>query len=192
MPAKLETRVVGFDDVPFQRGDPAVPVVGVVMRGGLYVEAVLRTTVAGDGDDATARIAEAVQSYRGRLGLGAILLQNLMVAGFNVVDLDALHEATRIPVIAVARGRPDLEAVRSALLGGRVPNGAAKWARIERVAERMHGLDHGRLTMTPVGLSSRAAEGIVRLATVRGMMPEPLRLAHLIGAGWVLGQSKGQ
>jgi uncharacterized protein len=185
-------RVVGFDDAPHKRGDAEVPVVGVVMRGGLYVEAVLRTTVAGDGDDATDAIAAAVNGYRGKLGLAAILLQNLMVAGFNTVDLEALHAATGLPVVAVARGRPDLTAVRKALVEGRIPDGAAKWERIERVVPHMRGLQKGKLTMTPVGLPAPEAEGLLALTTVRGLVPEPLRLAHLIGAGWVLGQSRGQ
>ncbi|MCA1818713.1 MAG: DUF99 family protein, partial [Halobacteriales archaeon] len=132
MPWKEEVRIVGFDDAPHQRGSAEVPVVGVVMRGGLYVEAVLRTAVQGDGDDATERLAAAVTGYRGRLGLAAILLQNVMVAGFNTVDLPALHETTGLPVVAVARGRPDLPAVRKALVEGRIPNGTAKWQRIER------------------------------------------------------------
>jgi len=31
------------------------------------------------------------------------------------------------------------------------------------------------------------AEELVVVCTRRGFMPEPLRLAHLIAAGWVLG-----
>ncbi|MCA1811768.1 MAG: DUF99 family protein [Halobacteriales archaeon] len=189
MALKPESRVVGFDDVPFQRGDPEVPVVGVVMRGGAYVEAVLRTAVGQDGDDATERLAAAVQGYRGRLGLRAILLQNLMVAGFNVADLDALHAATSLPVVAVARGEQDLDAVKAALLSGRIPNGAGKWERIDRVRGRQ-SVRHG-VTVTAVGMPLEEAWDLVRLCTLRGQMPEPLRLAHLIGAGWVLGQSKG-
>jgi hypothetical protein len=189
MAFKAEVRVVGFDDAPFQRGDAQVPVVGVVMRGGAYVEAVLRTSVLRDGDDATERIAAAVGSYRGRAGLVAILLQNLMVAGFNVVDLPRLGQETGLPVIAVARGEADLDAVRAALHNRRIPNGPAKWSRIEAVRERM--AFRSGVTVTAVGLPEREAGELVGLCTVRGLLPEPLRLAHLIGAGWVMGHSKG-
>ncbi|HLF17155.1 MAG TPA: DUF99 family protein [Candidatus Thermoplasmatota archaeon] len=191
MPVKREVRVVGFDDVPFERSDAKVPVVGVAMRGGQYVEAILRTEVERDGDDATDRLAACVEGYRGRANLVAVLLQNLMVAGFNTVDALRLHDLTGLPVIAVARGKPDLEAVKSALHSIRIPNGRAKWARIERVAGRMRSLQGGRATMTPVGLREEEARELLKLCTVRGLMPEPLRIAHLIGAGWVLGQSKG-
>jgi len=189
---RKEIRVVGFDDAPHHRGDASVPVVGVVMRGGAYMEAVLRTDVTGDGDDATERIAETVKTARAAPNLTCILLQNLMVAGFNTIDLDVLHAATGLPVVAVARGVPDLPAVERALLGGAVPGGEAKWGRIARVRGRMVVLRDGAVTMTPVGLGAADAADVLGRTTVRGHMPEPLRLAHLIGAGWVLGQSKGQ
>jgi uncharacterized protein len=187
---KREVRLLGFDDAPFTRADAEVPVVGVATRAGAYVEAVLSTRVARDGDDATAKLAACVAGYRGRAGLAAVLLQNLMVAGFNVVDLEALHAATGIPVVAVARGTPDLPALEAALRSGRIPEGEAKWRRIAQAVPRM--VAAGPLTLTPVGLDPPDALALVAAATARGHMPEPLRLAHLIGAGWVLGQSRGQ
>jgi endonuclease V-like protein UPF0215 family len=48
------------------------------------------------------------------------------------------------------------------------------------------------VTLVPAGLDAAAARGLAELTTVRGHMPEPLRLAHLIAAGWVTGRSKGQ
>lgn len=35
--------------------------------------------------------------------LHAVLLQGMALAGFNVIDLDGLHEALEIPVLVVAR-----------------------------------------------------------------------------------------
>lgn len=188
---KDEVRVLGFDDSPHTRNDLRVSVVGVAMRGGRSVEAILRTDVGRDGDDATERLAACVNGYAGKQGTVAVLLQNVMVAGFNTIDLDALHEAVSLPVIAVARGKPDLAAVRHALVEGRIPNGAVKWCRIEAVAKRMRPSADGKLTITAVGMDPLRAQELVQVCTARGFMPEPLRLAHLIGAGWVLGQSKG-
>ena len=113
------------------------------------------------------------------------------VAGFNTIDLDAFHEAIGLPVIAVARGKPDLPAVRSALVDGGIPNGAVKWCRIEAVVKRMRPALDGKLTLTAVGMDPLRAQELVAVCTERGYMPEPLRLAHLIAAGWVLGQSRG-
>ncbi len=190
---KPEVRVIGWDDAPFQRSDERVPLVGAVTRAATgYVEAVLRTEAAVDGDDATTAIAEATAGARIRPNLVAILVQNLMVGGFNTLDLPALHEATGLPVIAVARGTPDLPAVRAALVDTHIPNGRDKWARIERVVPAMIPDARGDLTLTPCGIEPDAARKLVATTTIRGFMPEPLRLAHLIAAGWVLGESKGQ
>lgn len=188
---KPEVRVLGFDDAPHTRSDTRVHVVGVAMRGSRYVEAVLRTDVGRDGDDATQRLAACVNGYAGKQGTVAVLLQNLMVAGFNTIDLDALHEITGVPVVAVARGKPDLVAVRHALVDGRIPGGEVKWCRIEGVVKRMRPSHDGKLTLTAVGMDPARAEELVAVCTARGLQPEPLRLAHLIAAGWVLGQSKG-
>lgn len=188
---KPEVRVLGFDDAPHTRGDARVHAVGVAMRGARSVEAILRTDVGRDGDDATERLASCINGYAGKEGTVAVLLQNLMMGGFNTLDLDGLREATGIPCVAVARGTPDLPAVRRALVEGRIPNGAVKWARIELVSGRMRRSGDGKLTITAAGLDPQSAEELVRVCTLRGHMPEALRLAHLIGAGWVLGQSRG-
>lgn len=192
MHLKPGTRVLGFDDAPFAKGDESVPVVGVATRGSTYVEGVLRTDIWVDGDDAAHRLAEAVRASRFRHNTQAVLTQNVMMGGFNVLDLDRLHEATGIPVLAVSRGEPDLDAQRAALLSGKVPQGEAKWQRIEALRDRMVPLRGGKLTVVPVGLPEHDARRIVEMTTVRGWMPEPLRLAHLIAAGWVLGESRGQ
>ncbi len=193
MALKPEVRIIGWDDAPFERADQLVPLVGVVTRAATgYVECVLRTQATVDGDDATQAIASATQQARIRPNLVGILVQNLMVGGFNTLDLEQLHGATGLPVIAVARGQPDLAAVRSALVGTHIPNGEDKWARIRRVAPSMIGDAEGKLTLTPVGLDGAEARELVAQATLRGFMPEPLRLAHMIAAGWVLGESRGQ
>jgi len=49
---KKEIRILGIDDMPFSFGDKKVDVVGVVMRGGIYLEGVLKTTIDVDGRDA--------------------------------------------------------------------------------------------------------------------------------------------
>lgn len=192
---KSEVRVMGIDDAPFQRGDREVHVTGVVTRASSgYVEAVSHDTVRGDGDDATDVLARMVSGSRLYANLGAVLTQNVMVGGFNTIDLEALHAAVDRPVVGVIRGCLDWDAVRIALRpaseGGNVPDGPAKWGRIAPLRER--AFRHGNRVLVPVGLPADEAQELVDLATVRGILPEPLRIAHLIGAGWVLGQSRGQ
>lgn len=170
---KPEARVIGWDDSPHTRADGRVPVVGVRMRGGGYVDGLLATDVARDGDDATNRVARCV-AESGARGVKALLLDGASFGGFNMVDLDALFAETRIPCLAVTKGVPDVEAMRRAL--DNVPNPDGKRAILaKRRPERI-----GPLTVSFAGMDREQAAALLAHTTVRGDVPEPLRLAHLI------------
>jgi endonuclease V-like protein UPF0215 family len=180
------SHVVGFDDAPFERahrGD--VLVVGAVYAG-LRLEGVLAARVRRDGANSTRVLLETISRSRFRAHLQAVLLQGIAFAGFNVVDLHALHETLGIPVVAVARRPPDMTAIRRALLH-RVPGGRRKLALIERLGpmEPAAGVyvQHAGITL------ERTAELIRRLA-VHSRLPEPLRTAHLIAGGVTQGESR--
>ncbi|MBI2656199.1 DUF99 family protein, partial [Candidatus Woesearchaeota archaeon] len=54
---KKEIRVIGIDDSPFNKfNDKKVLVVGVVMRGGSWVDGILSTKVDVDGSDSTKKL----------------------------------------------------------------------------------------------------------------------------------------
>ncbi|MGH8645839.1 MAG: DUF99 family protein [Gammaproteobacteria bacterium] len=184
--ARSFTHVIGFDDAPFRdahRGD--VLVVGAVFAGE-RLSGVLSDKVRCDGANATRVLAGLVRGSRFYPQLHAVLLQGIAVAGFNVVDLNGLHEALGIPVLVIARRRPDLNAIRRALLD-RVPGGARKWRLIERAGpmESLAGLFVQRR-----GLSLSDAEMLIDRFGINGRLPEPLRSAHLIATGIALGQSR--
>jgi uncharacterized protein len=188
---KTQIRILGIDDAPFDFKDTSTMIVGVVMRGGEYVEAVLRSQVAIDGTDATDVIIQMVMSSRYREQLRAVMLDGISLGGFNVVDIQRLFESIHIPVVTVTRDRPDLVAIENALRK-HFPD----WER--RLALHMEGTlyefttAHNPLYAKFVGCSPEEAQGIIRLATIRGVLPEPLRLAHLIASGIVRGESYGK
>ncbi|MGH8607266.1 MAG: DUF99 family protein [Gammaproteobacteria bacterium] len=178
--------VIGFDDAPFSdanRGD--VLVVGAVYHGE-RLSGVLSGKVRRDGANATRVLAGLVRGSRFYPQLHAVLLQGIAVAGFNVVDLDGLHDALGIPLLVIARRRPDLNAMRRALFE-RVPGGVRKWRLIERAGpmESLAGLFVQRK-----GLALSEAERLMHRFAINGHIPEPLRTAHLIAAGIALGQSR--
>lgn len=173
------THAIGIDDAPFRpgwRGD--VELIGAVCSGP-RLDGVLRTRVRRDGANATERIAAMIECSRYREHLHLVLLQGIAVAGFNVVDIRGLSGRLGLPVVAVARKVPDLDAVRRALLT-RVPGGARKWRLIERAGPPQAAAGVW-LQCAGIGLGL-AAEAVARLA-VHGRIPEPLRLAHLIAGG---------
>jgi endonuclease V-like protein UPF0215 family len=185
MPRRI-SHVIGFDDAPFERahrGD--VLVVGAVYAD-QRLEGVLSGKVRRDGRNATATLVDMIARSRFRPHLQAVLLQGVAFAGFNVVDVSALHRALGIPVIVVARKMPDLAAIRRALLH-HVPGGARKWALIEKLGpmERCAGVYVQR-----AGIALDDTAGLVRRFARNGRLPEPLRTAHLIAGGVAVGESR--
>lgn len=176
------SHVVGFDDGPFpleHRGD--VDLIGAVLTD-LRLDGVLRGRVRRDGANATGAIMAVIEESRFREHLQAVLLQGIAFAGFNVVDIRALHTRFGLPVLAVTRRRPDLEAVRRALLG-HVPGGARKWRLVERAGEPEPAAG---VYVQRAGLDLGEAERLIRRLAVHGRIPEPLRTAHLIAGGIAL------
>jgi endonuclease V-like protein UPF0215 family len=176
------------DDAPFareHRGDVAV--VGAVFSG-LRLEGVLSGRVRRDGANATRELVRMIGASKFAAQVQLVLLQGIALAGFNVVDLRALHAALGVPVLVVARRAPRLDAIRDALLG-RVPGGRRKWRLIEHAGpmEPAAGVWVQRAGLT----LAEAAAAIERLA-VHGNLPEPLRVAHLIAGGVGTGESRGR
>ncbi len=186
---KAQVRTLGIDDGPFAFGDRDVPVVGVLMRTS-YVDAVLTTRVAVDGTDATDALVTAVQRSRYREQVRAILLDGAALGGFNVVDLEALERRTGIPAITVTRDPPDFAAIRRALKR-RFADHERRFAILTqgplvRVATAYRPI-HCRF----VGIGHREGTDLLRAATVRGAVPEPIRMAHLMARAMVRGESRG-
>lgn len=181
---------VGFDDAPFDRNGPdggPVRVVGAVFAGE-RLDGVVSGTVARDGSDATAELIRLVTTSRFYPQLRLIFLQGVAFAGFNVVDPVLLHHALGIPVLVVARRRPDRDRIRQALLT-RIPGGARKWAVLERLGPME---PRGGVWVQRAGLSPSDAEAALAAWTLHGKIPEPLRVAHLIAGGIGDGHSRGR
>lgn len=186
--ARRLAHVVGFDDAPFHhdhRGD--VRLVGAVYAG-TRLDGVLCGRVRRDGANATRTLAQLVRGSRFGPQIHAVLLQGIAFAGFNVVDIQALAAELGMPVLAVSRRRPDLAAVRAALLG-HVRGGARKWRLIERAGtpEQLCGLWVQR-----AGIGREEAELLLRRLCTHSHVPEPLRTAHLIAGGVTTGESSGR
>jgi uncharacterized protein len=149
---------------------------------------VLSTHVRRDGADATRALTERVASSRYAAHTRLVMLQGIALAGFNVVDIHALHEALGIAVLVVARRAPRLASIRAALLD-HVPGGARKWALIEKAGPMEPAAG---VMVQRAGISLEDAGGVIQRLAVNGSIPEPLRMAHLIAGGVTTGQSRGR
>lgn len=182
------SHVIAFDDAPFERshrGD--VLVVGTVFAGG-RLDGVLSGRLRRDGANATRVLDDIVRRSRFFPQIHAVLLQGITFAGFNVVDLPALHAMLGVPVLVVLRRRPDFDTIRRALLD-RVRGGARKWRLIES-AGPVEAV--GPLFVQRAGISLRDAADLVDGLRLHSLVPEPLRVAHLIAGGVTRGESSGR
>ena len=182
---KPEIRVLGVDDgifVPHSKG--FAPIVGVVFRGGYWLDGVMNTRVEVDGFDATEKIAAMVTSSPHHKQLRIIMLDGVTFAGFNVVDIKKLHEETKLPVIAVTRDRPDFGEIRKALK--KLPFPAKRWKAVVDAGEIFEVNTRSRkerVYMEISGILEEDARKILKLTSTRSSMPEALRVAHLIASG---------
>jgi len=179
--------VIGFDDAPFpreHRGD--VRLVGVVCSR-TRVDGILSDHVRRDGRNSTEVMVRMIAQGPFSTHVRAVILQGIAVAGFNVVDVWALHDALGLPVIAVARRLPDYAAIQRAL--AHRPGGDRKW-RLIRAAGEMEKV--GQVWIQRVGIEQGAARELLAATTLHGNLPEPLRMAHLIAGGITTGVSRGR
>src|SRR3989338_9530521 len=111
---KNEMRVLGIDDAPFYKfGKGRVLIIGVVMRGGKWVEGIMSTKVNIDGINSTKKIASMVLNSKFMQQIRCIFIDGIAVGGLNIVDINELYSKTKIPVVVVIRKYPDLESIKS-------------------------------------------------------------------------------
>ncbi len=188
---KPKSRFLGIDDGPFHFGDDEVPLVGVAVQAPAYIEAVLMGHAHVDGRDATERILGMIRTSRYREGLRMVFLNGIAVGGFNVIDLDALHQELEVPIVTITRRRPDLDAIRGALRR-KFDDWEERWSLIQDHRIEEVTTHHTPLHVTYVGASRADVVEAIALTTVRGALPEPLRVAHLVAAATVKGESHGR
>jgi endonuclease V-like protein UPF0215 family len=113
------------------------------------------------------------------------------LGGFNVVDIHSLHKKIDLPVVTITREEPDLLGMERALKD-----------HFEDWRKRLEVIKKGELMefetkakpifMKLVGIEFEELKEIIELSTVRGALPEALRVAHLIATGITAGESYGR
>jgi hypothetical protein len=182
---KKGVRSIGIDDGPFDRSSRGeVWVIGAVYRGGTWFDGLLTTKIRKDGWNATDRIVSMIQKSKFFDQLHYIMLDGIALGGFNIVDIGRVHSQTGLKVMVVMRKEPDLGAVRRAL--EHTSNGEKRWRLLRRAGEIKRV---GLLYCQMAGMETDEAAELVNLTCTRSHVPEPLRAAHLIAGGLVLGQS---
>ena len=182
---KPEIRVLGVDDgvfTPHVKG--LVPVVGLVFRGGYWLDGVMHTKVEVDGFDATEKIASMIINSSHYKQLRVIMLNGITFAGFNVVNIKELNSETKLPIIAVTREKPNLTEIREAIKN--LPESEERWKTMKSAGKMFEvptRSENEKVYMQTSGILEEDARKILQLTSTRSSVPEALRVAHLIASG---------
>jgi len=184
---KKEIRVIGIDDSPFRKFKKGkVLVVGTVFRGGLFLDGVLSTKVNIDGNDSTKKLIDMINKCKFKPQLQCIFLNGIAVAGFNVIDVKELNKKTKLPVVVVIRRKPNIEKIKKTLVK------INKKSKIRLIEKAGSVIPAGKIYMQITGISIEKAKEILKIVCTRSLIPEPIRMSHLIASGITDGQSRGK
>jgi endonuclease V-like protein UPF0215 family len=177
-------RVIGFDDAPFSRHASAnVSIAGVVCAGTRF-EGMVWGEVERDGWDATDRIVQLLVGRKFLPQLHVLLLDGIGFGGFNLIDLPQLCDRLSLPCVSLMRRMPNVEAVKQAI--HRLPQPERRLYLLQR-AGSIHA--YPPFFFQVCGANPQVIASVLERVTDCGKVPEALRLAHLIGAAVVKGES---
>lgn len=177
-------RVIGFDDAPFVRNTGGnVSLAGIVCAGTRF-EGMVWGQVEQDGWNATDVILSLLLGRKFLPQLHILLLDGIAFGGFNVIDLPKLSEQLQLPCVAVMRRMPNLTAIEQAI--HRLPEPEKRLERLYR-AGTIHA--HPPFFFQVYGACPQVTVSVLKRLTDCGNVPEALRLAHLIGAAVIKGES---
>lgn len=184
---KKQIRAIGFDDAPFARHQKKKVNISGIVCANTRFEGMVWGAVEIDGNDATDAICQLLIKKKFLPQLHLVLLDGIGFGGFNLVDLPKLAQRLQIPCVAVMRKLPNINKMKAAM--SRLPNYQYRLRTLEKAGEiyasppfffQVYGEQPEII-----------AHALVQL-TDRGKVPEALRLAHLIGAAVITGESSSQ
>ena len=168
---KKGIRILGISDGFSQDRDSkrATQVIGVVFRGGEWLEGVMRTPMRRNGLNPTYQIAQMIMSSPYFVQIRLIMTDGIIFGNHSVVDIGSLNNKTSIPVIAISRRTKGTKMLR------RVMKGVGESMSILLTSKKKP------LEIYRVGLDSADAKSVVKMSCTIDI-PEPIRVARLFAS----------
>jgi endonuclease V-like protein UPF0215 family len=172
-----------MDDSPFhrlRRGDCFL--LFTLMRMDFTVEGFDRRAIEVDGTDSTSAVEEILINGIGK-NADLLMANGITFCGFNLCDFNAISNRVGIPVITVTRKDPDIDSMRRAIERHH-PEKEFALEILSRSSPSKIELPEGKTLFANVfGIGLKEAGSLISRAIKTGLLPEPIRLSHLVGTG---------
>ena len=176
---------VGFDDAAFElkSNNKTTRLIGATCQGTRLVDVVSKE-IQIDGNDATKKLIELVKLIENHVQY--ILTDTITFGGFNVINIQKIYEETEKPLIAITDREVNLESVKKALIK-RFPSSYQKKLQYIINAGNLYQTDIptaggvSKVYFHVVGIEIEEAELLIKKLCIDSKIPEPVRMAHLIG-----------
>ena len=178
--------IIAFDDAKFELKSAVktTQLIGVVCQGTRMIK-VVKNEIQIDGNDASEKLIELVKQNEKHVQY--LLLDTITFGGFNIVDLEKIYTETKKPIIAVTEREVDLDSVKRALYN--------KFPKSVYYKKLQYIIRAGNLYETEIdtagglsriyfhskGIDPDEVELLLQKVCVDSKLPEPVRLAHIIG-----------
>lgn len=176
---------IGFDDAKFELKSKVktTQLIGVVCQGMRLVR-VLMNSISIDGNDATSTLIKLAKQNEKHIQY--ILTDTITFGGFNIIDLEEIYTKLKKPIIAVTEREVDLDSVKIALIN-KFPKSYKKKLQYiinagelyETTVETAGG--RSKIYLHLKGVIFNEAKDLLKRLCIDSKMPEPVRIAHLIG-----------
>ena len=189
---KKEIRILGIDDSSFKKKQiKEILVIATVFRGGSFLDGILSTKITVDGNDSTKKIIQMINKTKHKGQLQIIMLNGIALGGFNIIDIKKLSQKIKLPVIVLMRKYPNIKEIFQALKNFK--NSKQKQLLIKKAGKIYEiKIKNKKIYTQFANISLEKVKKIISLTAIHSLIPEPLRVAHLIASGISLGENKGR
>ena len=172
-----------MDDSPFHRlRQRDCFLLFTLMRMDFTVEGFDRKAIEVDGIDSTSAVEEVLMKGIGK-NADLLMANGITFCGFNLCDFNAISNRVGIPVITVTRKSPDIDSMKRAIERHH-PEKDFALEILRRSSPLKIELPEGKTVFVNVfGIGLKEARSLIIRTTKTGLMPEPIRLSHLVGTG---------
>ena len=184
---KKQIRAIGFDDAPFTRHQSKKVNISGIVCANTRFEGMVWGVCEVDGNDATEALCQLLIGKKFLPQLHLVLLDGIGFGGFNLVDLPLLSQKLQLPCVAVMRKLPNLDKMKRAM--SRLPDYQQRLRTLQKAGEIYH---YAPFFFQVCGEHPEVIARVLAQITDRGKVPEALRIAHLIGAAVIKGESGSQ